>query len=40
MNIIGALEFLVSYNEFVSQAINRICAAKNIKQIPRPTYNP
>ena len=37
---VGAPEFLVSDNEFVSQAVQRMCRAFNIKHIPTPTYNP
>ena len=36
---LGAPEFLVT-DEFVSQAVQRMCAAFNIKHIPTPTYNP
>ena len=37
---IGAPEFLVSDNEFVSQAVQRMCQAFNITHIPMPTYSP
>ena len=37
---IGAPEFLVSDNKFVSQAVQQMYAAFNIKHIPTPTYNP
>ena len=37
---IGAPEFLVSDNNFVSQVVQRMCRAFNIKHIPTPTYNP
>ena len=37
---VGAPEFLVSDNEFISQAVQWMCQAFNIKHIPTPTYNP
>ena len=37
---IGLLEYLVSDNKFVSQAVQRMCQAFNIKHAPTPTYNP
>ena len=37
---IGPPEYLVSDNEFVSQAVQQMCQAFNIKHIPTPTYNP
>ena len=37
---IGPPEYLVSDNEFVSQAVQQMCRAFNIKHTPMPTYNP
>merc|ERR1712089_20261 len=37
---IGPPEYLVSDNKFVSQAVQQICRAFNIKHTPTPTYNP
>ena len=37
---IGAPRYLVSDNDFVSQAVQRMCQAFNIKQAPTPMYNP
>ena len=37
---IGLPEYLVSNNEFVSQVVQQMCQAFNIKHTPTPTYNP
>ena len=37
---IGPPEILVSDNEFVSQEVQSMCRALNIKHEPTPTYNP
>ena len=37
---IGPPEVLVSDNEFVSQEVQRMCRAFNIRHEPTPTYNP
>ena len=37
---IGLPEYLVSDNEFVSQVVQQMCQAFNIKHTPTPTYNP
>ena len=37
---VGAPEYLVSDNELVSQAVQRMYQAFNLKHIPMPTYNP
>ena len=37
---LGAPEFLVSDNEFVSQVVQRMCHTFNITHLPTPTYNP
>ena len=37
---IGLPEVLVSDNKFVSQEVQRMCRAFNIRHEPMPTYNP
>ena len=37
---IGPPAYLVSHNEFISQAVQQMCRVFNIKHTPTPTYNP